>query len=154
MQASELDNIVKKFPSISKNFVGVFSINTIPKFIKKNHFFICNTEPNTEPGQHWFTILKTEAKKFEYFDSLGVTSEKVETFKSIKLFRPHSLIKYNETPFQMSTSLSCGLFVLYFIVQRMHNLDLGFSTFLDEIFETDCEKNENLVKIFAEQNFF
>lgn len=153
MQSSELINCLKTFTSINKNFVGVYSINTIPKFLKKNHFIIANTQPNTEAGQHWFCIIKTGLKTYEYFDSLGVTSEKIERLNFYKVFRPNCSVKFNETAFQTQNSSSCGLFVLYFIIQRLHNLDLSFLTVLEEIFKLDCQLNESIVKKFAEDHF-
>ena len=38
-------------------------------------------------------------------------------------------ITYNESSFQTDNSDSCGLFVIYFIWQRMFNLDLNFTRF-------------------------
>jgi hypothetical protein len=58
---------------------------------------------------------------------------------------------YNESQFQNIDSNTCGLFVLYFAIQRMHNLDLNFEEILEEIFDKDLLKNEQTVKTFCEQ---
>ena len=49
---------------------------------------------------------------------------------------------YNESQFQNNDSNTCGLFVLYFAILRMHNLDLNFEEILEEIFDKDLLKNE------------
>lgn len=58
-------------------------------------------------------------------------------------------IIFNETQFQDGSSESCGKFVLYFAIERMHNLDLSLEEILEEIFSTDCLQNETKVKEFC-----
>lgn len=153
MQSSELSDIVHKFESIKSNFSGVFSLNRIPKRLKIKSFLIANTQDDSKPGQHWFAIIKVSPFNYEYFDSLGVTNEKLQNLNALHIFPLHSSVKFNETAVQSKTSDTCGLFVLYFLIQRMHNFDLSFNELLDEIFDIDCEKNENTVKLFAINHF-
>lgn len=153
MQKSDLIDIIETYPSILSAFKGVFSINTVPKRLKSCSFIIVNTECDSEPGKHWFCLFKKSPKKFEYFDSLGVNKQKLNELKNRQIFPNNSSIQYNETQFQHSQSSSCGLFVLYFIIQRMHNLDLSFLTFLEESFTIDCVKNEEIISKFFKENF-
>lgn len=153
MQASELVNVIENFNSIKKNFVGIYSFDTIPKRFRSNGFLISNTQNSSEPGEHWFCLIKKSPKKFEYFDSLGVDEAKLKKIQTLKVFNRHSTVVFNETPFQKQTSISCGLFVLYFIIHRMHNLDMSFSELLEEIFVIDCNKNELIVEKFAHDMF-
>lgn len=142
MQSSEFLSIIDKFPSIKAYFLGVFSFNKIPKQIKNKHFLVANTQDDSMPGQHWFCIIKKSHKNYEYFDSLGVNDEKIEKLMISHVFPIKSVVKSNNTPVQLKTSTSCGLFVLYFLIERMHNLDLSFDYLLNEIFDIDCEENE------------
>ena len=57
---------------------------------------------------------------------------------------------YNEGSFQDANSDTCGKFVLYFAIERMHNLDLTFEEFLEDLFEINNLKNEEKVKKFCE----
>lgn len=57
---------------------------------------------------------------------------------------------YNECSFQDSNSDTCGKFVLYFAIERMHNLDLTFEEILEDLFEINNLKNEEKVKKFCE----
>lgn len=153
MQSIELEDIIKKFPSISNIFKGVFSINKAPKRIKSKCFYILNTEIDSNPGKHWFCIVKVAPSKYEYFDSLGVNDEKIHHLNKYHVFPKHSKVLYNETQFQDNTTSTCGLFVLYFLIHRLHNLDLSFLNLLEEIFTVDCKTNETLVETFAKENF-
>jgi len=89
----------------------------------------------------------------ECFDSLGVNEIKKKNLSHFCKFKNISKIKFNETQLQSDSSLSCGKFVLYFAIQRMHNLDLSFNDFLNEAFTLNCEKNEDIVNEFVEQFF-
>lgn len=149
MQASELENIINEFSSIKNHFKGVYSIDTVPKRFRKFSFVIINNQKATEPGQHWFCILKTSLKNYEYFDSLGVSDTKLNLLKSYKIFPIDSIVKFNETPVQEPSSSTCGLFVLYFIIHRLHNLDMSFSTLMNEIFTLNRSQNEIEVLKFA-----
>jgi hypothetical protein len=60
---------------------------------------------------------------------------------------------FNETAFQNIDTASCGLFVLYFLFERMHNLDLSFDDIIEEIFEEDTNANEEKVKTFCQDLF-
>ena len=87
----------------------------------------------------------------EYFDSLSVNSEKLENLKNYLNFPGIQNLECNETPFQNESSDSCGLFVIYYIFHRMHNLDLHFNEFLCDIFEANTTLNEeNVLKFCSE----
>lgn len=65
-------------------------------------------------------------------------------------------IEFNITQFQKNDTNTCGKFALYFIINRLFNMDYCFSDFLEEIFEEDLNKNEEKVNEFyneLSQNF-
>ena len=84
------------------------------------------------------------------FDSLSVDADKLNNLKIYGKLKGIKTIKYNESSFQTDNSDSCGLFVIYFIWQRMFNLDLNFDQILEEIFVADNDLNELKVKEFCQ----
>lgn len=97
----------------------------------------------SEPGQHWFVLLKVEQGQFELFDSLGGDS------KFLLQTLPYSgECTFNATPVQLAESTSCGEFCLYYIIQRLHNLDLDFDNFINDFFCAIPEVNELRVSAF------
>ena len=74
----------------------------------------------------------------------------LEHLKTFCKFRGAKRLQYNETRFQDEHSNSCGLFVIYYIWQSMHNLDLSFDKILELIFVHEINLNENTVKEFCE----
>jgi hypothetical protein len=117
MQGFEFDNYFSKFPELKKFFCGVFSIDTLPKNLKYRFFCICNTDTQNGNGKHWICFVKSAKSCIECFDSLGLSSEKQELIKNFCHFKEKQL-HFNRTQFQKSDSVTCGLFCVYFIIQR------------------------------------
>jgi hypothetical protein len=116
MQGSEFQTYFDKFPNLKKKFSGVFSIDTLPKRLKDRTFCICNTDTHNGVGKHWICFIKVE-KIVECFDSLGISSEKKTLLKEFCHFNAKR-INFNETQFQKNDSSTCGLFCIYFIIER------------------------------------
>lgn len=147
MQGSELREFVSKFPSLNSHFMGVFSINTLPKTLENRTFLFCNTARANEPGKHWICLTNINNNP-EFFDSLGVDKEKLVLIKNHWKIKNLDSLKFNCSAVQSKNSISCGPFVLYFAVERLHNLDLGFNTLLNEIFTDNLDMNEQRAKNF------
>ncbi len=148
MQGSEIKTIFTNVPLIKNHFKGIFSIDTLPKLLKKRTFLICNTAEHNKQGEHWFCICRTDSQ-IEVFDSLGINSNKRDLLLRFCKFKNTNGLIVNETQFQSSLTSTCGLFVIYFAIQRFHNLDMGFNTLLYEIFTKNLSNNEDIVKTFC-----
>lgn len=153
MNGKELSDLVFQCEALINFFMGVCSIDTMPKCLKKRHFFICNLDINSSIGSHWICILRNDKNQLELFDSLGVTEIKLEWFlKHCNIKKPNELL-YNTSQIQSLYSNSCGKFVLYFIIKRLFNLDCSFENLLNHIFESTEDNNEIIVSQFI-NNFF
>jgi len=148
MQATEFLKFFDHFPQFKKHFKGIFSIDTLPTKIGYRKFLICNTDTQSGEGKHWIIFGQSEKNCIELFDSLGITEEKKQLLREHCKFEKRQLI-FNTTAFQDSNSSSCGLFALYFLIERMFNLDLDFEEILQLIFDSDISKNEKLVLDFV-----
>ena len=150
MQSSDFNKYFDAVPIIKKHFIGVFSIDTLPRNIKFRKFCICNTDFQSGNGKHWICFVKTSKNCIELFDSLGVDEERKQLITKFAQFNTQEII-FNETQFQSNTSSTCGLFVLYFLFERFFNLDITFENLLIDIFDTNQPKNEEKVIQFCEQ---
>jgi hypothetical protein len=150
MQSSEFDNYFASFPNIKNHFLGVFSINTLPKLIKYRKFCICNTDVESGNGKHWICFVRSDKDTIELFDSLGVDKEKLDLITKYCKFNVKEII-YNETQFQTDFSETCGLFVIYFLIERIFNLDLSFEQLLHDIFYENKLTNEKKVIEFCSE---
>ena len=81
---------------------------------------------------------------------MGITNAKRISLQTYCNFRGVKELEFNETSFQTNESNSCGLFCIYYIIQRMHNLDLSFEELLEDIFDDKNEEiNEESVRNFC-----
>jgi hypothetical protein len=148
MQSSEFQKYFDSAPILKNHFIGVFSIDTLPKTIKYRKFCICNTDVQSGTGKHWICFIRSDKNSIELFDSLGVDAQKKNLIKTFCKFSVRELT-FNESQFQSSVSDTCGLFVIYFLFQRLFNFDISFDDLLEEIFHEDLSMNENQVKVFC-----
>ena len=147
MLGIQLNEFFESLPNFKRFFLGVYSIDTCPKKIPLNHFLICNTDLSSGSGLHWFALFRFSRQDIECFDSLGVNEHKLEVLKSLN-FKGVSNIIFNVTQVQANESASCGQFCLYFLFERLHNLDFSFHELMNELFVTDLNKNEEEVQKF------
>ena len=50
----------------NNRFLGIYSANAFPKYVKNNYMFIINTDPISKPGQHWIACYKFNNKFYMY----------------------------------------------------------------------------------------
>ena len=122
-------------------FNGIYSIDTMPNSISCRPFLmIVNTHTHNLPGEHWIAIHIDENKNGELFDSQAMPISNI-LIRWLNTFT--NKWKTNSRSFQHPTSSTCGAFVLYFILNRLHVKDFESITavftpspFLNERFVT------------------
>ena len=100
-----------------------------------------------------YCIVKLSSTILQCFDSLGIDNTKKNFIVSNLKQKGIEQIKFNITQVQSSESDTCGLFVLYFLINRYHNKDLSFNELMNEIFVLSQTENEKLVNSFALDHF-
>ena len=124
-------------------FNGIYSIDTLPSFISRRPFLmIVNTHTHNLPGEHWIAIHIDENKNGELFDSLAIPVSNT-LIRWLNTFA--NKWKTNSRSFQHPTSSTCGAFVLYFILNRLHVKD--FET-ITAVFTSSPFLNERFVTNF------
>lgn len=124
-------------------FYGVCAIDNLPDYIHTRPFLmIINTHTHNLPGEHWLAILIDADRNGELFDSLSLPVSNV-LIQWLNRFTIRW--KKNERAIQHVLSSSCGAFVLYFILNRLHVKN--FETLMDS-FSTTMYDNEIFVKKF------
>lgn len=144
MQASDIYNVIDKFPAIKDHFIGVFAIDTIPKSMCKKTCLIFNKDKSDSEGSHWLCLVRTFKNNYEIFDSLGTDFHEIKPFLHFK----NAVYHFNAYDFQDIRSSSCGFFSLFFLIHRMMNLDCTYFELLSEIFDVNKTTNENEVLSF------
>ena len=118
----------------------------VPRKLKKTEFVIINQSLLGESGTHWCVLTRDISGSYEIFDSLGIDDSKE---KLIKRYVPEKLcVLYNVNQFQDKTSSTCGLFCIYYLINKFFNTDSSMKDILSEIFSSDPKKNEITVARF------
>jgi hypothetical protein len=144
MQTSDFDIFIDKFPCLKNHFLGVYSLDNIPKHMKIKTALIFNDQKVGMPGRHWLGLVHTEKNVYELFDSYGVKINEIKPY--LKFKNPKFL--YNTGAFQSIETTTCGLFALYYIIHRLLNNFDDFSELLSFIFKINVRDNEATVYSF------
>jgi len=151
MLSSQFLEVFENFPNIQKVYLGCYSSDKLPKKIRINHFCIVNTDISAGSGIHWYIVVRYSKKILEVFDSLGINEDKKQFLQRNFQLDGIEEIIFNTTRFQRNDTDTCGKFVLYFVINRLYNLDHSFHDMLEELFNQDLDKNEENVSKFYEE---
>lgn len=101
-----------------KAFDNVYSLDTLPSRITHYPIFIVlNTHPQNLQGEHWKVIYIGKDRRGELFDSLGLTPN----IPTQQWLRKHTRqYQRSKRMLQHPLSTTCGAYVLYFILKRLH----------------------------------
>jgi hypothetical protein len=103
--------------------------------------------PSNLPGSHWIAVIRSEKNTLEIFNSLGVSN--LDNLTPYFKFPNNFELIYNEQKFQSDSSVHCGFFCIYFIVQRILNFDMSFEHLIEDIFKSDSNTNDLIVTNFC-----
>jgi len=147
LYASDFEAYFTKLEWLKPLFLSVTSIDKLPTVFPLRHFVIVNLSPSGTVGSHWTLLVRSHKKCIEVFNSLGC--DNIDTFMPHFQFRFAAEIEYNNTQVQKSTTSTCGLFCIYFIIHRALNFDQSLDEIMTEIFSHNLEENENKVTKFC-----
>ena len=145
MDTLDLKNFIVKIPAMRKNFKGVFTTDELVKLKgnkdQKPAIIIYTDKFKTDNIGHWVCVFLGEIP--EFYDPLGhdpsYYSENIYNF----LLQNDDKYIYSSHITQGNESINCGLFVLYFLFFRCHNIP--YQSIVDS-FSTNYEKNDNIVE--------
>lgn len=121
------NEVIEKNLGGERGFRGVFTIDTLPRKIRKFESGVVNLDVSTGPGTHWVCYYNDPKYNFvEYFDPFGeyqldgVRLNEVIVPKNIQTYLETSgkPIIYNSSFLQDPTSNRCGYYCMTYIVER------------------------------------
>ena len=72
MNELQIKHILESDARARDAFRGVYARNKLPIRAPTTSLYVCNTDPNHKPGEHWVTIYIDSDRRGEYFDSFGM----------------------------------------------------------------------------------
>ena len=143
MREGDLARCINKLHLPNKLYLGTFTYKKIPRSLECSQFAILHRYIKTTG--HWFCIIKTSETEAELFDSL-IPPQSVINFLTQRL---KCRVTFNTSRTQSRTSKSCGMFCIYYLFNRIFNLDLLAHDYFEDFFSSSCSKNEHFLKEFA-----
>ena len=146
----ELADILKRNPSTSRIFAGVYPVDLVP--LNPNSCrpcaYVVNTHPHFNPGEHWLCVYfpRSARDPTEYYDSYGLPPR-----GDFKKLLGQTYI-YSRSHLQHPLSTACGQYCVFFIHQRSKgkNMQEIIDTFKDN---EDLWQNDVMVNKYVERHF-
>ena len=114
----------------------------ILKLKGKEGFFVVNLHSSQKSGSHWVTF-KVGRKESEYFDSYGLQP----TQEFISLVGKNYIFSHSQ--YQTNESVTCGLFVTYWIYRRLKGV--SYYNALSDLSIRNPYKNEAFISNWFEK---
>jgi len=145
MNSIQIDKILSSADLKTKKcYKGTFASNTIQKFKTYPYAIVVNTDRQGTPGTHWVGMFFTKPDTIEYFDSFGIWPP--NSFDLHKYVGSFKFIKVNKIKLQHSLDISCGPYVIYFLVNRCNGVP--FDTIVKSL-SASSPYADTIVKMFV-----
>ena len=116
----QLERLVKRHgDDATKNaFLGVFPIDSLPNEVTNFPvLLIVNTQTHNLDGEHWFALFISSRHLGEVFDSAALPID-LRITRWLNHFSHHWI--RNRRIYQSPLSPICGAYVLYYVLNRVH----------------------------------
>lgn len=136
MNTKEIQKVMRQ--NVGSSFLGVFPRNRIPSVNTLPCSLVCNTDLDSQLGQHWIAIYLDQCGNGEYYDSYGLPPLHTE-FSDFMHKNVDSWI-WNTKQVQDRHSVVCGHHCIFYLIHRYKGLDMIeiTSMFTDNFFENDA----------------
>ena len=140
MNSSDIEQRLRHHVATRHIFEGVYPRDCLPTDIKYPSGIICNTDPASQPGEHWICIYIDHYGVGEYFDSFGLPP----LFQEFELYLTNYCVSwsFNRQTVQSVTSSTCGLYCMYYLIMRSKGFTLRE---LLNVFSHDYVSNDEIV---------
>lgn len=143
LNTQQLASYMLNDPFIREQFGGVLALDQLQYTHLKPKIYIVNTDPQNEPGEHWFCIYLNCIP--EHFDPAGVIPMSI--VKNYLIVNGPNFL-CNRQRVQSYFSETCGLYCLFYAYFRCRNY--SFQSILS-MFSNNLLLNETIVKFFYKQ---
>ena len=144
MNELQIKRILDTDARTKDSFRGVYSRNELPIAAPTASLYVCNTDPNYKPGEHWVTIYIDSDRRGEYFDSFGM----LPLFDEFVTFLDNNTKSWthNKRVVQDVYSSACGFHCIFYAVHRCVGFDVGS---IANMYTNDTVFNDAIVEEFV-----
>ena len=144
LNTMEKKNLLTSDKRTRTSFRGVFASDKLPLKAPTFSLYVCNTDPSSQPGQHWIVIFIDGKKRADFFDSFGMhpSVQGFETFLENNSLRWTHNTKALQHPF----SDACGYHCIFYSVYRCVGFDMNA---IVNMYTNKLMHNDAIVKEFV-----
>ena len=100
----------------SELFIGVFSSNQFPKYIKNNQMFIINNKSSKSTGEHWIAFIKSSKNKDRKPSLYAYDSFSRDVHSLSPYFKNRKFINANTNRDQSMVESDCGQRAMAYLI--------------------------------------
>ena len=140
MDSVVIDRVLKKHCGIYR---GIFACDQLPDIVIRRSVIVVNTDPSTQPGQHWICMYFDENGYGEFFDSFGMAPKPV-----FGRYMNRQCIAWTFNNMQMQSLVSrfCGHYCIWYCLMKFRKVTLNK---IVRIMSNDTGLNDFLVHRFV-----
>ena len=120
-----LDHLAKDDIGLKRFFQGVYASDELPQpppvASRARRGYIVNTDPSSEPGQHWLAMW-TEGNACEVFDSYGLPLELYTNDDLEPWWMKHKFLTRSDQSLQALGSQTCGHYCLMYLKAKARGI--------------------------------
>ena len=137
MNILQIEHLLKKSLKNKTIFKKVCALDQLEKPTFPSAYVI-NSDPSSEPGEHWVAVYFDKRGRGEYFDSYGLPRTLIDLDSYMDAYSLSGWI-YNRKTLQAYFSSFCGRYCVYFILFRCRGVPLHaiVSDFMSNLTEND-----------------
>ena len=143
MNTLQIERLLKKDLKSKTIFKKVCALDQLEKPTFPSAYVI-NSDPSSEPGEHWVAVYFDKRGRGEYFDSYGLPPTLVGLESYMDAYSLSGWI-YNRKTLQAYFSSFCGHYCVYFILFRCRGVPL-YAIVSD--FTSNLTKNDRSISRF------
>ena len=144
MNELQIKHILESDARARDAFRGVYARNKLPIRAPTTSLYVCNTDPNHKPGEHWVTIYINNDRRGEYFDSFGMPP----LFDEFVTFLNNNTKSWTHSKIVVQDVYSsvCGYHCIFYAVHRCIGFNVGS---IANMYTNDAVFNDAIVEEFV-----
>jgi hypothetical protein len=118
MDSTTIDRVLKRNCGIYR---GIYACDELPEVVMRPSVMVVNTDPASQPGQHWICMYFDDGGHGECFDSFGL--HPIPLFEHY--MNSHCIDwMYNKKQMQSLVSRFCGHYCIWYCIMKFRNVPL------------------------------
>ena len=150
MNNFQIEHILSTTKYVKDIFMGVYSVDTLPKYVNVYPSCIINTDESTDVGEHWVCVYFNSNRQGEFFCSFANSPYFYDKQMIAFIERNCDSWVANVKRLQCVVSTVCGQYCIFFAVCKA--LYVSMKQFCS-IFSDNYHENDQIVNEFVCASF-